>query len=185
MHTKNLARERFYTPLRGKATYLRDWQHNPVKLDQIPAGENVGLLLEQVGLTDIDLDSPEIKAILPRFVRTNTLTIGRGGVASHYLYSPELPNDEDMKDLGGHKMVEIRNKGKQVIFQARADAPRPHGPLTIPYAPLSEGGYTDAIGAETVGHVVVQRGDRFLVSSFTRQQVEVLADEGGLSVLYC
>ncbi len=116
MYTKNIPQERCYTPLRGKAAYLRDWPSNPVKLDQIPAGENVGLLLEHAELTDVDLDSPEIKAMLPRFVPTNTLTIGRGGVASHYLYAGELPNDEDMKDLGGHKMVEIRHKGKQVMW---------------------------------------------------------------------
>jgi len=107
MHTKNILQERYYTPLRGKAAYLRDWQNNPVKLDQIPSGENVGLLLEHAGLTDIDLDSPEIKAMLSRFVRTSTFTIGRGGKASHYFYEGELPNDEDMKDLDGKKMVEV------------------------------------------------------------------------------
>ena len=115
MDTQNIPQERCYTPLKGKAAYLPDWPNNPVKLDQISAGENVGLLLEHAGLSDIDLDSPEIKATLPRFVSTNTLTIGRGGVASHYLYSGEMPNHENMKDLDGHKMVEVRHKGKQVM----------------------------------------------------------------------
>src|SRR5215207_521009 len=84
MNTKNILQERCYTPLKDKAAYLRDWPSNPVKLDQIPSGENVGLLLEHAELTDIDLDSPEIKAMLSRFVRTSTFTIGRGGKASHY-----------------------------------------------------------------------------------------------------
>jgi len=46
MNTKHISQERCCTPLKGKAAYLPDWPNNPVKLDQIPAGENVGLLLE-------------------------------------------------------------------------------------------------------------------------------------------
>jgi hypothetical protein len=116
MNTKNIPQDRCYTPLKGKAAYLPDWPNNPVKLDEIPAGENVGLLLEHAEVSDIDLDSPEIKAMLPRFVRTNTLTIGRNGTVSHYLYSGAMPNHENMKDLDGKKMVEVRHKGKQVMW---------------------------------------------------------------------
>src|SRR5215218_957066 len=116
MSTKNILQDRCYTPLKGKAAYLPDWPNNPVRLGQIPAGENVGLLLEHAGISYIDLDSPEIKAMLPRFVPTNTLTIGRGRVPSHYLYSGTLPNHENMKDLDGNKMVEIRYRGKQVMW---------------------------------------------------------------------
>jgi hypothetical protein len=116
MTTKHIPQERCYTPLKGKGVYLHDWPNNPVKLDQIPEGENLGLLLEHADLSDIDLDSTEIAAVLPRFVPTNTLTIGRGGMPSHYLFSGELPNHENMKDLHKHKMVEVRHKGKQVMW---------------------------------------------------------------------
>jgi hypothetical protein len=67
-------------------------------------------------MSDIDLDSPEIAAVIGRFVPTNTLAIGRGGVASYFLYAGEMPNHESMKDLDGHKMVEVRLKGKQVMW---------------------------------------------------------------------
>ena len=105
-----------FIELVGKAAKDKEWQTGKTAKPRDQINGNAGLLLEQAGLTDIDLDSPEIKAMLPRFVRTSTLTIGRGGKASHYLYAGELPNDEDMKDLGGHKMVEVRHKGKQVMW---------------------------------------------------------------------
>ena len=163
MNTKNIPQERCYTPLRGKAAYLRNWQNNPVKLDQIPADENVGLLLEHAGLTDIDLDSPEIKEMLPRFVPTNTLTIGRGGVASHYLYSGALANDEDMKDLDGHKTVEVRQKGKQVMW---AGSTHPDTGETIEVlndvAPLPVPDHEDVLKAYTAAVIAkyLPTGDR-------------------------
>jgi len=164
MYTKNISQERYYTPLRGKAAYLRDWQNNPVKLDHIPSGENVGLLLEHAGLTDIDLDSPEIKAMLPRFVPTNTLTIGRGGVASHYLYDGELSNDEDMKDLHGHKMVEIRHKGKQVMWVGSIHPDPPHETIEVmkDVAPLPVPDHEDVLKAYTAAVIAkhLPTGDR-------------------------
>jgi hypothetical protein len=79
MNTECTPRERCYTALIGKAASLPNRPKNPVKLDQVPAGENVGLLLEHANLSDdLALDSDGIKAILPGFVPANTLTIGRG-----------------------------------------------------------------------------------------------------------
>ena len=57
-----------------------------------------------------------------------------------------------------------------LIFEGRRDAPRPHGPLAVTDPTLTEGSNTNAIGAETVGHVVVQRVDRILASNDTRRQ---------------
>jgi hypothetical protein len=106
----------YFTPLDGKRALVKGWDKGKEAKPRDQIRGNAGLLLEHAGLSDIDLDSPEIKAMLPRFVPTSTLTLGRGGVPSHYLYSGALPNDEGMKDLDGNRMVEVRHRGKQVMW---------------------------------------------------------------------
>src|SRR5215208_1967854 len=124
----DIENDTYFTPLDGKRALVKGWDKGKEAKSRGQVKGNAGLLLEHAGLSDIDLDSPEIKAMLPRFVPTNTLTIGRGGVPSLYLYSGALPNDEDMKYLDGNKMVEVRHKGKQVMW---AESVHPESGETI------------------------------------------------------
>lgn len=105
-----------FIKLDGKRAVDTKWQEGKTAVPRAEIGGNAGLLLEHANITDIDLDSPEFAAMVGRFVRTDTLTIGRGGNPSHLLYQGEMHAHENMKDLDGHKMVEIRHKGKQVMW---------------------------------------------------------------------
>ena len=58
----------------------------------------------------------------------------------------------------------------QLVLNRWAQSTRPHDPLAVTDPTLTEGSNTNAIGAETVGHVVVQRVDRILASNDTRRQ---------------
>jgi hypothetical protein len=115
MSTKNIPQERCYTPLKGKAAYLPDWPKNPVKLDQIPESENIGLLLEHAGLVDVDMDSLEAQYTVPAFLDTKTLAVGRGGKIRRYLYEGTTPN-RTFTDLTGDVLLEVRHKGKQTMW---------------------------------------------------------------------
>jgi hypothetical protein len=106
---------RCYAPLKGKVAYLPDWPKNPVKLDQIPENENIGLLLEHAGLVDVDMDSPEAQYTGRVFLPTETLAAGRGGKIRRYLYEGTTPN-RTFTDLTGDVLLEVRHKGKQTMW---------------------------------------------------------------------
>ena len=121
-HTQRLRGEKVYTPLRlkpdrpntrEKIPYGKGWQDKPKPLDSLPRGENVGLLLEHAGLTDIDLDSPAARTVAASFMPT-TLAFGRGGETSHLLYQGAADN-KTLKDANGDVILEVRHRGKQVM----------------------------------------------------------------------
>jgi hypothetical protein len=68
----------------------------------------------------------------------------------------------------GHQLVYIV---VIAIFQAGADASRPHGPLAVADAPLSECSDMHAISMERISEVQVLRGDRLFTSNYADQQV--------------
>ncbi|MBD0328367.1 MAG: hypothetical protein ICV68_18270, partial [Pyrinomonadaceae bacterium] len=102
-------------PLKGKAAYLPEWQKNPVRLEAVPEGMNVGLLLELAGLTDLDLDSIEAQYTVPAFLDIDTLAVGRGGTIRRYLYEGAAEN-RTYKDLNGDVLLEVRHLGKQTMW---------------------------------------------------------------------
>jgi hypothetical protein len=104
-----------YTPLRGKRAYLPEWQKNPLTLDDISDSQNVGLLLEHAGLTDLDLDSTEAQYAVPAFLDIGTLAVGRGGTIARYLYEGAAEN-RTYKDLNGDVLLEVRHAGKQTMW---------------------------------------------------------------------
>jgi hypothetical protein len=112
---ERLKKGRHFTPLKGKIPYLDEWQKNPVTIDKIPAGENVGLLLEHAGLAECDLDSPEAQYTVPHLLNTNTLAAGRGGIIRRYVYEGSTKN-RTFKDLTGDVLLEVRHKGKQAMW---------------------------------------------------------------------
>ena len=112
-----------FTPLKGKAAYLTDWQKSPKSRGEIPDGENVGLLLEHAELTDVDLDSLEAQWTGRVFLPTDTLAAGRGGKIRRYLYECAAEN-RTFKDLSGDVLLEVRHKGKQFM---RPPSTHPNG----------------------------------------------------------
>ena len=113
-YLQGLTRQQVFTPLSGKAEYLPEWQSNPVRLEDVPEGKNVGLLLEHAGLTDVDLDCAEVQYTVPVFLDTDTLAVGRGGKIRRYLY--EGAADRIYTDLDHTtKLLEVRHKAKQFM----------------------------------------------------------------------
>jgi hypothetical protein len=109
-----------FTPLKGKAAYLTDWQKSPKSRGEIPDGENVGLLLEHAELTDVALDSLEAQWTGRVFLPTDTLAAGRGGKIRRYLYEG-APNLEEMNEQEAHRfLVELfSNLSAQKEYELR------------------------------------------------------------------
>ena len=106
-----------FTPLDGKGAKGKEWQTGKYARPRREIKGNAGLLLEHAGLTDLDLDSDEARAVVGKFVPTNTLAIGRGGRISHLVYGGAMGNRTIKHGPGKDATtLEVRHKGKQVMW---------------------------------------------------------------------
>lgn len=118
-------------PPRSKSPYRRGWQRERWTEDELAArlrdGEhNIGVLLGEPsgGLVDIDLDSPEARALARAFLPKTDARFGRpGSPGAHWLYvaDPLVPTTRYQDPLASGDeergvLVELRSTGGQTIF---------------------------------------------------------------------
>ncbi len=117
-------------PYRQKRPVLDGWPNLQLTEADLPqhfgrGPVNLGVLLGEPsgGLVDIDLDSPEARALAPEFLPETRAVFGRAGKRrSHWLYIAE-PAPASAKFQGPDKqgpdqtvLVELRSIGLQMIF---------------------------------------------------------------------
>jgi energy-coupling factor transporter ATP-binding protein EcfA2 len=120
----------------GRALTLEEFQAEAKKLGQ--GGYNVGLRLGQVsGIVDVDLDSPEARALAPYFLPKTQAVSGRPGAPrSHYRYRSSIPKKRryvdplksDTDSEHGNLFLEVLTDGQQVLVYGE----HPNGELVSP-----------------------------------------------------
>ena len=115
-------------PFKAKGPNIKGWQKLRITLDEVPkyfngCEQNIGKILGEAsnGLTDIDLDCGEARALARYFLPPTASVFGRTSAPrSHweYVVNPAIPSQQwaDTTKKGKLMLVELRGTGVQTVF---------------------------------------------------------------------